>query len=125
MSYHAVEPDGSVRFPMGDATGRLTYDEGGRMSGQVMRPDRPAPGGGAGERDLRAVCAGYIAYFGSYELAEDGGMVVHHVEGALDPRWVGGDQVRRVRFDGSDLILEADVPRAGEQERHVLRWRRL
>ena len=62
---------------------------------------------------MRSAYAGYIAYFGTYEVNEAGDTVVHHVHGALNPGWVGGDQVRRMRFDGELLVLSTDVPKAG------------
>ena len=40
VSYHSIDPDGSIGKPYGEAVGRLTYDELGNMSGQVMRPGR-------------------------------------------------------------------------------------
>ena len=53
------------------------------------------------------------------------GLVVHHVVGALNPAWVGGDQVRQMRFDGERLVLQADVPKNGARIRHVLTWERV
>lgn len=124
-SYEAVAPDGSVERPYGDAVGQLTYDEHGHMAGQVMRPHRPHVEPGAdNSRQARSAYLGYIAYFGTFELNAAGDTVVHRVQGALNPAWVGGHQVRRVRFDADHLVLEADVHKGGEVHRHVLRWRR-
>ena len=59
-------------------------------------------------------------------MAESGDVVVHHVHGALNPAWVGGQQVRGLRFETQDrLVLHADVPRDGATVRHVLTWQRL
>jgi hypothetical protein len=126
LSYHAIHPDGSTGKPYGDAIGRLCYDEHGYMSGQVMRPGRqPVAHRDDGVRNLRAAYAGYVAYFGTYEVNSAGDMVTHHVQGSLNPAWVGGQQVRRMRFDGDRLILQADVTRAEGIVRHVLTWQRL
>jgi hypothetical protein len=114
MSYESVAEDGAVRHPFGDAVGRLAYDEQGNMAGQVMRPGRRG-----------ADAPGYIAYFGTYEVSATGDTVIHHVAGALNPAWVGGDQMRRFRFDGDRLVLEVDVQRGARTFRHVLTWRRL
>lgn len=125
VTYEAVNPDGSIERPYGKAIGRLTYDDRGNMSGQVMRPDRAptARGDGLAER-VRDAYAGYVAYFGTYEVSPRGDVVVHYVEGALNPSWVGGRQVRRLAFDGDLLVLEADVPRGEGIVRHVLRWKK-
>ena len=126
LSYDTVNPDGSTTKPFGDAVGRLSYDEHGNMAGQVMRPDRaPVAHAEQGTPNVRAAYMGYIAYFGTYELNHTKDVVTHHVEGALNPAWVGGRQSRRVRFDGDLLILEADVPRSEGTARHVLTWRKL
>jgi hypothetical protein len=111
--------------PYGDAVGRLSYDENGNMAGQVMRPDRASVELGTGNaQQVRAAYLGYIAYFGTYEVAADGQSVVHHVHGSLNPAWVGGDQIRRMRFDGDRLVLSADVRKGGDIVTHILTWER-
>ena len=126
VSYVTEHPDGSRGKPYGDAVGRLSYDEHGHMAGQVMRPGRleVAPGQW-GTQEVRSAYAGYIAYFGTYEVNDACDTVTHHVEGALNPGWVNGDQVRRMRFDGDLLILSTDVPKGGALVRHTLTWRKL
>jgi hypothetical protein len=125
LSYETDEQGGRRGRPYGDAVGRLDYDEQGNMSGQVMRPDRARVEiGEGGAQQIRGAYLGYIAYFGTYEVAADGGSVVHHVQGALNPAWVGGHQVRRMRFDGDRLVLSADVQKAGEIVTHTLTWER-
>lgn len=124
-SYVSIHPDGSTGLPFGEAIGRLSYDALGNMAGQVMRPNRaPVARDGQGTYNLRAAYTGYIAYFGTYEVDHAAGTVVHHVQAALNPAWVGGRQVRRMRFDGEFLILEADVHRPEGLVRHVLTWER-
>ena len=75
-------------------------------------------------QSVRAAYIGYIAYFGSYEVSPDGTRVVHHVEGALNPEWVGGEQVRALRFDGDRLVLSADVRKSVDTVTHTLTWER-
>lgn len=126
VSYVTENPDGSRGKPYGDAVGRLSYDEHGHMAGQVMRPGRtPVVPGAWGTQEVRSAYAGYIAYFGTYEVNEAGDTVTHHVEGALNPNWVGGDQLRCMRFEGDLLVLSTDVPKAGAMVRHTLTWRKL
>ncbi|MEO6214165.1 MAG: lipocalin-like domain-containing protein [Vicinamibacterales bacterium] len=126
VSYITENPDGSRGKPYGQAVGRLSYDEHGHMSGQVMRPGRSevAPGEW-GAQQVRSAYAGYIAYFGTYDVNASNDIVVHHVQGALNPSWVGGDQVRRMRFDGELLILSTEVAKAGALVTHRLTWRKL
>jgi hypothetical protein len=126
VSYVTDEPDGRRGKPYDEAVGRLQYDDHGNMAGQVMRPDRGLVEVGEGTaQQVRAAYLGYIAYFGTYEVSADGRQVTHHVHGALNPAWVGGDQVRRVRFDGDRLVLSADVPKGGKVVRHTLTWERV
>jgi hypothetical protein len=126
VSYVTENPDGSKGKPYGDAVGRLSYDEYGNMAGQVMRPGRYQVNPGQwGAQDVRSAYAGYIAYFGTYEVSEAEDIVVHHVEGALNPGWVGGDQLRQMRFDGDLLVLSTEVPKAGLMVRHTLTWQKL
>jgi hypothetical protein len=119
VSYETTDDSGRRGRPYGDAVGRISYDANGNMAGQVMRPDR-AHGTPAG----RAADAGYIAYFGTYEVAADGRSVVHHVHGALNPAWVGGDQVRMLRFEGERLILSTETRKSGASITHELTWER-
>ena len=126
VSYETIERDGRRGTPYGDALGRLEYDDRGNMAGQLMRPGRARVelGDGAAQQ-VRAAYLGYIAYFGTYEVAADGASVVHRVEGALNPAWVGGDQVRALRFDGERLVLSTEILKAGQKVMHVLTWERV
>lgn len=125
LSYETVDAQGRRGKPYGDAVGRLTYDERGNMSGQVMRPGRSRVELGEGNAQLvRAAYTGYVAYFGTYEVAPDGNSVVHRVEGSLNPAWVGGNQVRTMRFEGERLVLSADVVKGPQVVRHTLTWER-
>jgi hypothetical protein len=114
VSYETVGSDGRRGKPYGDAIGIIKYDAAGNMSGQVMRPDRPG-----------ADAPGYIAYFGTFDVDPDGRRVVHHVRGALNPAWVGGDQIRGLRFEGDLLVLSTELQHAGATVRHELTWRRI
>lgn len=126
VSYEGIAEDGTRTLPFGEAAGRLSYTAAGQMEGQVMRPGRAPVSFIDGEtRRIRAAYTGYIAYFGTYVVSENGDTVTHHVEGALNPAWVGGQQVRRMRFDGDLLVLQTDVRKGEQTIRHELTWRRL
>jgi hypothetical protein len=125
VSYDTVDAGGRRGRPYGEAVGRLSYDANGNMAGQVMRPGRSRVELGAGNAQLvRAAYTGYIAYFGTYEVAADGESVVHHVHGSLNPVWVGGEQVRRLRFEGERLVLSAEVVKGAQVVTHTLTWER-
>lgn len=105
--------------------GRITYDRAGRMSAQLMRPGRAllkgkVPQAGAfailataSEAELREMTGGFIAYYGTFEVAEAERTIIHHVKGCLLPNWVGTDLRRGYEFEGDRrLTLIADTPRA-------------
>ena len=46
-----------------------------------------------------------IAYTGRYRV--EGGQVITKVEAAWNEAWVGGEQVRHIRFDGDRLYIES------------------
>ncbi len=104
--------------PMGrDAVGLLTYDADGRMSMLVMRSDRPkfrASGGKEGgyeagtAEEVMSAYRGYIAYFGTYEVNEEGRIVTHHMEGSLFPNWVDRDQIEFFELSGDRLTFGLD-----------------
>ena len=125
VSYETTDANGRKGTPYGEAVGRISYDADGNMTGQVMRPDRAPVGAGESQaQDAKAAYLGYIAYFGTYDVAADGRSVVHHVQGSLNPAWVGGDQVRQLRFEGERLILSTATSRKGVAITHELTWER-
>lgn len=122
---------GTVQYPYGtNPVGRLTYDDGGRMSAQVMKPGRraavgPAEAATAVSRisadEMREVLTGYIAYFGTFSIDESTKTIVHHVDASLIPTWVGSEQRRAYSFSGRNrLTLKA----IREQSVNTLVWQR-
>ena len=101
------DSNGSLHYPYGqNPIGILMYDSDGHMSVQIMRRGRPAIvaiDSGTPE-ESRAAFGGYAAYFGTYDINEQEGSVVHHLEASLLP-WVGGDQKRLFVFSGDRLTL--------------------
>jgi len=117
-TWKLVSYEVGASHPMGRvAVGLLTYDANGRMSMQVMRSDRPkfrASGGKEGgyeagtAEEVMSAYRGYIAYFGSYDVNEKGGVVTHHIEGSLFPNWVGRDQIEFFKISGNRLTFGLD-----------------
>lgn len=130
MSFERRTTAGEITYPMGQSpVGRLTYDALGRMTAQLMRPDRPkfqsaSSGRGSPEEKLAAF-DGYIAYYGTYTVNESERTVIHHVEASLYPNWVGSDQRRRFEFSEGRLILRAANGSGGPGTESRLVWERV
>jgi Lipocalin-like domain len=122
--------DDKITYPLGEkAVGILMYDGGGRFAAQLMRPDRPkfASGDmrGSTPEEAKTAVDGYVAYFGTYQVDEKRGTVVHHVEASLFPNWLGQDQVRFFEFAADLLTLRTPPMLSGGQEiTGVLVWKR-
>ncbi len=108
--------DGRHGNPFGpNAVGVLTYDAAGNMSAQVMRADRAAAAADQPdgiETAMMSAFAGYIAYFGTYEVDEARSVVVHTVIGSAFPAWVGATPNRRFAIEGDRLTLSDSVTAA-------------
>jgi len=96
-----VRPDGSSsldpaygpKYPIG----YIMYDKTGHMAVQFMALDRP------NDQSSR----GYNAYFGTYTIDETSRpmKITHHMEGSLDPRDIGRDNVRDLLLNGDQLKI--------------------
>jgi len=119
ISFERTSRAGEVSYPLGrDAVGRITYDAAGRMSVQIMQPNRPKEGA----LQMFAAHGGYLAYFGSYTVDESRGVVIHNVEASLFPDYIGTAQERHYTFTGNRLMLTADAPQSGHSK---LIWERI
>ncbi len=99
------------------------------MSAQLMNPDRPRFASGdrlrGSDAEVRAATDGYIAYYGTYTVDMSAAVVTHHVQGALFPNSISGDEVRHFRLDGDRLtITTPPMQLGGEQLTTVLVWER-
>jgi hypothetical protein len=111
------EVTGAVGYPWGRSpVGRLCYDESGRMFAQLMNPGRRSVGGVANRGaavaiatasadDMREMLTGFNAYFGTFDVDEPSRTVIHHLESALIPSWVGSNQRRKYEFTGPDEFI--------------------
>ena len=128
IDYVTLLEDGTRIEPLGIAPyGIGTYTEAGWMSAHLMRSDRRLLGSARPALDrlpsdlLAETAAGYIGYAGKFSIDSELRRVVHHVEAAFIPDWVGTDMTREYQF--SDGILTLRPPAAGGAS-SVLRWRR-
>ena len=131
VSYEAKASSGETRYPLGEhVVGQLFYDHHNNMSAHVLRVDRPAfasdDSGSATDAELRAAFEGHTSYFGTYAIDPSARTVTHHVHGASYPNWIGHDQVRYYRIDGSHLILSTPpILFRGESLEYILTWERI
>jgi hypothetical protein len=107
VSYESRDANGVVTYPFGqDAIGYIMYDGAGHMAVQFMRASRakftarpPAA------EEARQAFSSYVAYFARYEVNEKEGVVIHHIEGSLNPNVTGTDYIRYYDFEGDKLTL--------------------
>jgi hypothetical protein len=61
--------------------------------------------------EMIAAWPNYFGYFGTFSIDadDDDDVVVHHIESGWFPNLVGTDQRRHYRFDGDQLVLDADT----------------
>lgn len=124
-------PDGSLIYPYGkDAAGILIYSASGYMCAQIMSRNRLTFASrdrliGTAE-EIKSAYEGYIAYFGTYEVNQDEGAIIHRVEGALFPNMVGADQKRFFELSGDRLTLSTpEIRLGGQQVAGILHWKRI
>lgn len=66
----------------------------------------------------------FNSYSGNFEF--DGETLITHVDGSSNAHWVGGDQVRGVKFDGDRMILVPPPrPWQGINQHRILVWERV
>lgn len=109
--------------------GFLSYTPAGRMSAVVAKADRKISADSAGratQEEQAALFRDSFGYAGRYTLTEDG--VVHHVEVASDPTWIGNDQRRLTRMEGNRLTVTSPPvasAASAEPQAFVLVWERV
>jgi hypothetical protein len=130
ISFHSQDSSGQKAYPFGrDARGRITYEPDGRMAVQIMNPSRPGFASDdplvTSEAEVREAFGGYTAYYGTYSVNPDDRTIIHHIEAALLPNWVGTDQQRHFEFNGKYLTLKGPLLLGGVQGFVSLVWERL
>ncbi len=107
--------------PHGDnPVGRVYYDLSGRMGAMLHPPGRkPLPANPTVD-DYREMNRGLIAYYGTYDVDESTHRVVHHLEAASNPAWIGTDFMRWYTLEGNRLSL-----RTSPNSNQPLVWERL
>jgi hypothetical protein len=121
------EQGGNKVQPYGpNPKGILIFDQGGRYSQMLSRPDLPKFASNNRTRgtaeENKAVVEGSIAHFGTYTV--DGGKTfVFHIEAATFPNWNGTEQQRPFTLKGDELRYV--VPAASGGGTGELVWKRV
>jgi hypothetical protein len=120
-----------VDYPYGSRpVGLIAYEKDGCMAVQVMGERRALfstldKSSGTVEETRNAFLS-YEAYFGTFEVDEATGSVIHRVEASLFPNWIGTEQRRRASISGSRLTLETPpLPYEGSMMTRALVWERI
>ena len=121
-------------FPFGpDATGLILYTTDGGMSACIARAGRKQLSSesvrSAPVEERLAAFESYFQYAGRFTVRVHEGrvQVVHQVSHALNPNFIGTDQVRNVDFaaDGTLTLSASDrVPGSAVERHHRLIWKR-
>src|SRR5512135_2488133 len=121
-------PDGSTFLPWGEApVGTLLVVESGDSSAQIMRRHRsPFASDPPTPAEKQQVYDEYFSYFGRLRANDREGTIIIKVEGAMNPHWIGGEQLRYVDVEDDDhLVLRTPpLPIAGRPFVGRLRWQR-
>ncbi len=112
--------------------GRLFYDASGNMSVHIMRAGRPRFQQEykfrATDEEMRLAYQGYEAYFATYQIDAESGVIHHHVLGGLFPNWTGSIQSRYYRFENPDRLILSTGHLDELSRKHtvvMLTWERL
>jgi hypothetical protein len=91
-----ANPKGMIYYgPHGEMAVQIAPDVRRTRAGAVMTPQEAA-----------TAVKDYIAYFGTYTVDEQAGIVTHHRHDSLQPG-DAGDLVRKYEFAGDRLVLRA------------------
>jgi hypothetical protein len=93
----------------------------------IDRPTFASNDSGSGtDGEVRAAFEGHASYFGTYTIDPSTRTVTHHVRGASYPNWMGHNQIRYYRIDGSHLVLSTPpILDHGESLEYTLTWERI
>jgi Lipocalin-like domain len=105
--------------------GRIMYDAAGQMAAQLTHADRAALPASASDAQRAAAYAGYVAYYGAYELDVAAGKVTHHVEASSNPNWPRTDLIRYFEFADGGNTLKLSIRNQSGRVTGTLTWARI
>ena len=115
--------------PFGEhPVGWLVYSADGVMSAQLMSPGRTGLDGRSirklTDQERIDVLESFFAYAGRYRI--EGDVIIHEVDVALNPDFIGQDQHRKaVLEDGRLTLTGSETDARGRQRNHCLIWQRV
>jgi hypothetical protein len=111
-----------------DPIALVFFDRTGNFAAQFMKRDRSTAAPAAevsGSNNTRAV-GGYDAYFGTYSVDEEQGVVTTTLLGALAREHTGAVLTRAMRVDGDTLTITLDTTSIdGRPVTRTLTWARV
>ena len=110
-----------------DPIALVFFDRAGHFAAQFMKRNRStaAPAATGGSNNTRSV-DGYDAYFGTYSIDEERGVVTTTLLGALAREHVGAVLTRAMRVDGDTLTITLDTTSiSGQPVTRTLTWSRV
>jgi hypothetical protein len=130
ISFKQVKADGSSSDLYGASPlGQLIYGSHGLMSVQFQTANlakcgtldrRKCP-----DSVARSAFDNYLGYWGRYTLSADRKSIMHAIEGASAPDWIGTSQQRFFELSGDKLTLTTPTQQiAGVESKTVLVWQR-
>jgi hypothetical protein len=131
ISYKAEYSDGSVADLYGPSpVGVLSYDATGQMSVHLGKTDLPKCGTidrrKCPDKQARLAFDNSFGYWGRYEVKPSENMVLHYVQGASWPDYVGMSQKRFIEISGKRLTIRTPPRKIGGVENvGVLVWERI
>ena len=121
----AAHPDPALGS---DPVALLIYDRAGHFSAQFMKRDRTAAplSAPAAATNNTLAQGGYDAYFGTYTVDDDAGVVTQHLLGALSSANVGAVLSRTMEVRGNTLVIRLDTQSwDGTPVTRTLTWARV
>lgn len=116
-------------------TGVLIYDRSGHVAAQLSRRGRTVEMIAnecreatqiKGTADTAQTVLGYDAYFGTYTVDEEKGIVTHHLESALFPGDIGKNIKRAFTISGDRLTIRfSTTTNEGIPVTRILVWTRM
>jgi lipocalin-like protein len=125
---HAADGTKRIDPALGpDPLDMLTYTRD-RFAAQFMKRDRSSDStsavGGSGENST-TVAGGYDAYFGTYQIGENG-VVLHRLEAALTNGNVGMEVARTLAVEGDTLTITLKTATPDKEPViRTLTWKRI